>query len=174
MGAGVKRGGPLKRTEFKRKKELPRRTSTLAPKTPLAKGRRAKKWKQTEALFDVGREFWQERRTQLWARANGRCEVGGCDLASTGMEAHHRHLRSQGGKHGLENLMALCPACHHDRVHAHPTWAKEKGYIVPQVAGRHDPASYAVQLWDGRTVRLTETGGYDTVFPAPPNPEENP
>lgn len=169
----MKRGQPLRRTEFKRKKELPRRTSTLAPKKPLQTGHRTKKWKPTPDMRD-DRELWEELRAAIFARAGGRCEVGGEDLTVTGMEAHHRHLRSQGGKHLVENLLALCGPCHHDRVHAHPKWAKELGYIVPQVAGRHDPAKYAVQLHDGRTVLLDPDGTYTPVFDAPPNPKETP
>jgi len=79
------------------------------------------------------------------------------------MEAHHRLLRSQGGKHGLENLAGLCPECHR-WCHAHPTLARAAGWIVPSGG---DPATRAVLLWDGRTVRLTEDGGYDVVFDQP-------
>lgn len=106
--------------------------------------------------------FWQEQRTVIYLRSRGWCEVCGCDI-STGFEAHHRKLRSQGGGHGVENLLALCHGCHHDRVHAHPVEARERGWIVPSGG---DPAARAVLLWDGRTVRLTVDGRYDEIFPA--------
>lgn len=78
------------------------------------------------------------------------------------MEAHHRKLRSQGGGHGLTNLLALCPTCH-AWCHEHPTGARLSGWIVPSVA---DPAFRGVLLHDGRTVRLTTDGGYDVCWPA--------
>jgi hypothetical protein len=76
------------------------------------------------------------------------------------MEAHHRKLRSQGGGHGLENLLALCPGCH-EWAHKHPAEAVLGGFIVPRLA---NPAVRAVILHDGRTVRLDEDGGYDVVW----------
>ena len=41
---------------------------------------------------------------------------------------HHRQRRREGG-HGLENVISMCNACHRF-VHAHPTEAREGGYIV--------------------------------------------
>lgn len=111
-----------------------------------------------------GHAFWEEQRRRLYVRSGGRCEVGGCRLDDTGLEAHHRKLRSQGGLHGVENLLAACPA-HHRQIHANPTWARTHGYIVPGI-GDYDPAEWAVILHDGRTVRMTAAGGYDLVFPA--------
>ncbi len=121
---------------------------------------------QTPGLKSTDEELWRERRHALWVRSGGRCELGREDLAYTGMEAHHRKLRSQGGGHELSNLVALCPKCHHDRVHAHPLWARMQGWMVPGL-GNYSPAEWAVILGDGRTVRLTDDGHYDTVFNQP-------
>lgn len=100
------------------------------------------------------------QRATLWLRSHGRCERCGGDLDQSGMEAHHRKLRSQGGGHDLTNLLALCPACHR-WCHDHPSVARFSGWIVPRVS---DPAARGVQLHDGRTVRLLEDGRYDVIW----------
>lgn len=104
--------------------------------------------------------FWAEQRTVIFLRARGWCERCGADLNATGMEAHHRQLRSQGGGHGLENLLALCPDCHR-RCHSYPVEARANGWIVPSGG---DPGARAVLLFDGRTVRLTDEGNYDVIW----------
>ena len=140
----------MRRTPLERRTPM-RRTGppTRKPYTPSKPRRRPK----------PGREFWAHQREQLYARAAGRCELGGCDLNHSGMEAHHRKLRSQGGDHGLSNLVALCPA-HHACCHAHPEAARERGFIVPS---QRDSRVTAVVLADGRAVLLDEDGGYDVV-----------
>lgn len=158
----MKRGAPLRRTP------MPRRKSTLQPKKPIGRnGGRSRPKPVPTPDMKSDAELWQERRHALYVRSGGRCEVGGCDLNRTGMEAHHRKLRSRGGGHELSNLIAACPRCHHEKVHAHPEWATRAGFMV---ATPVDPASWAVTLNDGRVVRLTDDGGYDLVFP--PNPGE--
>lgn len=142
-----------RRSQLRRKAPLSRRPPTRSKHTP-SKPRR---------LPAPDREFWEEQRLILFGRSRGLCELGGCDLNDTGMEAHHRKLRSQGGGHGLTNLAALCPK-HHRQCHDEPAWARMLGFIVPRAA---DPAARAVVLADGRTVRLTVEGGYDEVYPGP-------
>lgn len=142
----MQRRNPMRRTPLKR---TPLKTKTARPSR---KPRRAP---------DPDREFWQTQRTVLYIRAGGRCEHCGADLNTTGLEAHHRKLRSQGGGHGVENLAALCPTCHHDRIHAHPTYAVERGFIVPM---RANPCTRALVLHDGRTVRLNTDGTYDECW----------
>lgn len=96
----------------------------------------------------------------LFGRARGLCEHCGADLNHTGLEAHHRKLRSQGGGHGVENLAALCPDSHR-WVHANPLAAQELGFIVPSMS---NPCTRAVVLHDGRTVRLGVDGTYDECW----------
>ena len=141
----------MKRTPIRRK--TPLRASRPVSKRPPSKPRHRR-------LPDPSPEFWREQREALYARAAGRCERAGCSLDDNGMEAHHRKLRSRGGGHGLENLAALCPACHR-WCHEHPQAATEAGFIVPSVA---DPGARAVVLHDGRTVRLTVDGAYDVLW----------
>jgi hypothetical protein len=63
-------------------------------------------------------------------RAKGRCEA--C-LDEPGHNAHHRRLRSQGGRDDPANGVALCTGCH-NLVHAHPRWARDVGLIVSAYA----------------------------------------
>jgi len=106
------------------------------------------------------REFWQQQREALYARARGRCEHCGTSLDDSGMEAHHRKLRSAGGGHGLENLAALCPTSH-KYMHEHPAHARMLGFIVSAYG---DPSQRVVTLHDRSTVRLTADGSYDVIF----------
>jgi hypothetical protein len=167
-GARVKRGGPLRRTPLKRggkiqrKAPLPRRSSTLKPKKPLPSKRVPAKARR---VSDPTREEWEHLTRLILARSGGRCEIGGCNLHVTGLERHHRRLRSQGGEHTIENLLATCPH-HHGVCHRRPAWARQRGYIVPGMFD-HDPSQYAVMLHDGRTVRFTKDGGYDVVWSTP-------
>ncbi|WP_182349495.1 HNH endonuclease [Tomitella gaofuii] len=65
------------------------------------------------------------------ARAGGHCEIWLAGVCTTRVEhLHHRRLRSQGGRHTVENLAAICRACH-DYAHNHPRKARECGWIVP-------------------------------------------
>lgn len=141
-----------------RRTPLARRTPIRA-KAPLKSTGRIRP--KARRLPQPSRVEWGDKRMALYARANGRCEHCGTSLDDTGMEAHHRLLRSQGGHHGLDNLTALCPRCHHDQIHAHPGYARSKGFIV---SAGHDPAMRAVELHDGRIVRLNADGTYDLCF----------
>jgi 5-methylcytosine-specific restriction endonuclease McrA len=140
------------RKPLRRKAPLSRRPPTRSKHTPGKVRRRPA----------PDQEFWRHQREALFARSDGRCEIGGCFLSDTGLEAHHRKLRSQGGGHGLENLLALCPR-HHREAHAGPDAAVAAGWIVPR-EGR--PVNRPVTLWTGRTVRLCTDGTYDLVFDA--------
>jgi len=50
-----------------------------------------------------------------------------------GLHVHHRLLRSLGGSNSADNLITLC-AAHHDFVHAHTVWAKERGLLLTNEA----------------------------------------
>ena len=54
-------------------------------------------------------------RREVLRRDDGRCRVPGCRHA-TYVDVHHLELRSEGGKHTLENLVTLCCA-HHAALH---------------------------------------------------------
>lgn len=114
----------------------------------------------------VGEER-KQLRLDAYDRAGGHCEAGVSErcpgvISLDAFEWHHRKLRSQGGDDTITNSLALCHHCH-EWAHQHPEDARMRGLIVPRVS---DPAERAVNLWDGRVVRLTEDGGYDVIFDA--------
>ena len=54
-----------------------------------------------------------------------------CVSCSSGSasDIHHRMRRREGG-HALSVIILLCRTCH-EKAHANPTWARERGIIVP-------------------------------------------
>lgn len=78
-------------------------------------------------------------RELIRTRAGGCCECCGERLPWP-FEAHHRKLRSRGGQDSACNLAALCGLCHR-RIHGHPKWAAENGFMV---ASGDDPALAAM------------------------------
>jgi len=79
-----------------------------------------------------------------------------------GSHAHHRKLRSQGGRDTFSNMIYLCAPCH-ETVHRERVEARDAGWIVhPQMNPAHVPiARYwlyrtAVLLADDGTLELTE------------------
>ncbi|WP_170177806.1 HNH endonuclease [Thermomonospora umbrina] len=82
-----------------------------------------------------------EQRAEAYERAGGKCDLCGQPLSWARFECHHRKKRSQGGDDSLSNLIALHPACHHDKVHGRPKWAYEHGFMVRRDG---DPAKTAV------------------------------
>jgi len=95
-------------------------------------------------------------RELLYARAAGRCEACGVRLEHSGMDPHHRKLRSQGGLDTPDNLLAVCRRSH-AAIHANPAMAYAQGRLL---RSWQDPAATPVRLWDGRLVLLTPEGGY--------------
>lgn len=145
----MKRGGPLRRvTPLKAAASLRRTAPRPRSKRPTPQGNPAR-W-----------ATWQALREVLYGRASGRCERCGRGLEDTGMEAHHRKLRSQGGRDDASTCVALCPGCHR-WAHANPRQAQSDGWIVRE---RSIPAQVAVVLHDGRTVRFCDDGTYDVVW----------
>lgn len=139
-----------------RRKPL-KRKAPLEPRSPLRSTRVPSKPRRVK---NPGRDFWATQRETIAARAGYACEHCGANLNVTGLEAHHRKLRSQGGRHGVDNLAALCPESHR-WVHANPSAAVLLGFICPRES---NPAMRAVVLHDGRTVRLNTDGSYDLCW----------
>lgn len=72
---------------------------------------------------------WSKLNPPLEARAMGFCEKCGTEMVSGGDVRHHRKLRSQGGRHTLDNLVLICQACH-TWIHANPGDAYALGWLV--------------------------------------------
>lgn len=97
-------------------------------------------------------------RSQLYWRSKGYCEKCGTWIQQDNFAAHHRKLRSAGGKDHIQNLVALCHDCHNlgsDSIHLNPEIHYKLGWIVH---GWQDPASVAICADDGRVILLNEDG----------------
>ena len=111
----------------------------LKRKTPLrrsAPGRASRPRKQS---------LPKKLRTAVYERAGGLCDCCGEWMDPETFDVHHRQLRSRGGKHTIENLVALKHE-HHMWVHQHPAEATERGLMVSAYA---DPATIPVRRFDG-------------------------
>lgn len=104
----------------------------------------------------------QVMRALVWSRARGYCEKCGGQLPDS-WALHHRKLRSRGGKDEVSNFLALHHECHNlgtDSVHANPSMATDKGFMVPSW---EEPSEYPVMLSDGSVVTLTQEGTYNYI-----------
>jgi hypothetical protein len=95
--------------------------------------------KPAQPAFDA---HWEMVRAQVWTRAGGLCDCCTAALDPDGWACHHRKLRSRRGRDDPANCVALTHPCH-DRVHRNPTWATERGLMVPSGM---DPATTPVFL----------------------------
>jgi hypothetical protein len=150
-------------------------TTPLERRKPLARGKGLKRSGRVKPRRSTPRRGRltltgsdrQELRHATYDRAGGQCEAGiapGCPgrVDRERFEWHHRKLRSQGGDDVPENSLCVCRSCH-EWIHRHPQVAQASGWIVPSFAA---PEHRAVNLPDGRIVRLTSDNEYDEVFPA--------
>ena len=78
-------------------------------------------------------------------RADGRCE--GCGTYAP-LELHHRRFRGRGGKHLVENLVALCGSGNHTGCHG-------------QAHGVNPPAGWAISQYERRTDDLIPFQAFD-------------
>lgn len=97
-------------------KRTPLQRRTAIRRTPFPRRRPAK---STVIPWTV--------RQEVEARSGGLCEWPSCPEQAT--DLHHRLMRSQGGKHTVENLAALCRS-HHRHIHDHPAQSYESGWLI--------------------------------------------
>jgi len=113
----LRRGAPLKPGR------PPQRRAEL--KTKSAPKKRARPTGPDYSIVDavLQRDSWS-------------CRVCGKDLVgSRGVDwsIHHLRRRSQGGTHHQDNLISVCghgTAGCHGRIHAHPRWARDNGFLL--------------------------------------------
>jgi 5-methylcytosine-specific restriction endonuclease McrA len=72
-------------------------------------------------------------REEVLDRANRTCEW--CGVPGGRLIIHHKLLRSQGGRHRVEDCAALHQNCH-ETAHRNPSEARRRGLIVG--AGSND------------------------------------
>lgn len=88
-------------------------------------------------------------------RSGGRCESMNFPYCTGRAEQlHHRQLRSQGGEHTVENIIAVC-AADHSRFHREVREAQSQGWIVRST---QEPGEVPMK-YRGRPAVLTEDGG---------------
>ena len=97
-------------------------------------------------------EFSQADRRRIEKRDEDRCLMCARPVFGAG-QVHHRQLRSQGGKHIVENGVLLCLWCH-GWVHGNVRAAIESGFILPSWID--DPAMVAIKTWRGWIMLLTD------------------
>lgn len=69
-------------------------------------------------------EYRSKRKTYM--KFNTVCEVKGC--SSKPKDIHHKDGRGS-NTNNMNTWMAVCRPCHNE-IHANPSWAREKGYLV--------------------------------------------
>ena len=115
----------MKRSPLSRRTPL-RRSGIRALRTAAGRGKR---------------DHWNHLRALVHAREGGDCARCGTPTPIIAGEAHHRLLRSRGGKDDAVTCAWLCTSCHHGWVHRNVAQATEAGWIVP---GGTDPATWPV------------------------------
>jgi 5-methylcytosine-specific restriction endonuclease McrA len=70
-----------------------------------------------------------QARNEVFVRSKGLCEAKLERCTVKASHAHHMLMRSQGGKHDVSNLLAVCSECH-SYIHLNPAIAYERGFLV--------------------------------------------
>jgi hypothetical protein len=98
------------------------------------------------------REEWDQANLTLYVRSSGVCWWCARSLRDTAVR-HHRMRRREGGD-SFQNLLLLHPTCHAE-VHAQPTNAQARGFIVPTWA---EPLQVSIEVLGVRWY-LDDQGG---------------
>ncbi len=74
---------------------------------------------------------WEKAKRQVLARDRYTCRALVSNVCTfRAGDVHHKRPRGRGGRHDLENLIAVCRRCH-DWIDRHPTLAEESGLLLP-------------------------------------------
>lgn len=134
-------GGPLARSRSLTRAALPRRTK------PMPAGLKRAPMSPTF-------------RQQVFELSDGLCALcGRRRLPDDDWAAHHRLLRSQGGKDTAANVIPVHHSCHM-LVHGRPEWSYAHGFLVPSWG---DPESWPVFRRLTRWQQPTENGWISAV-----------
>lgn len=109
----------MKRSPLKRKTPLSPGSGRLG-RAPLAQ-----RSSKTKARYAAGSEY-NKAKTQVRLHSGGRCEIVATDQCRGVASDPHHVLPS--GPDTAANLLDCCRWCH-DWVHAHPTEAREHGWL---------------------------------------------
>lgn len=71
---------------------------------------------------------WTEPAMREVVMARPRCEVASVVCTGRVEHAHHIRMRSQGGSHDPENVLAACQPCH-EVCHANPEQSYRDGWL---------------------------------------------
>jgi len=101
-------------------------------------------------------EFSKAVRDLVRERSGEVCERCSCQRAT---DFHHRRLKGRrgylAGNENASNCLHVCRGCHR-KIHAHPTPAREAGFIVES---HEDPRAVPVRLFGGWRGFFTDEGG---------------
>lgn len=97
---------------------------------------------------------WSLLRAEVHGRENGQCARCNHPVPLDRGEAHHRQLRSRGGKDDAWNVIFLCSGCHL-WAHTNVASSTEAGYLCP---GWEDPEGWPVQTWTGEWLQPSPIG----------------
>jgi 5-methylcytosine-specific restriction endonuclease McrA len=67
-------------------------------------------------------------RAEVLERSQGLCEIAHGPHIHRADHLHHVLMRSQGGKHTADNLLAVCSEAHRT-IHLNPALAYERGWL---------------------------------------------
>ena len=134
----MKRSGPLKRKTALALRSSFKRTPAVAyqwPEAMPAATRKPMKRTPSKGRTPSNRsKIPKTVRAKVVARSGGKCEAACSDSCQEkGGHLHHKLMRSQGGKHTVDNLIDVCLACH-GHIHAQPKWSYEHGFLVRRPA----------------------------------------
>lgn len=85
--------------------------------------------KRTQAKNRIKKKLLDEQRLLVFQRCKGFCEAKLDGCFGVASHAHHKKMKSQGGKDEVDNLLGVCAKCHR-MIHDNPKDSYEKGHLI--------------------------------------------